>query len=86
MNHDKKTRHSEAVQAFNQFILEDRPSGDTVRLQNAIELAVEKICTIAPEHIREATKRRYHAFMKELSDDCAKFISERMKTHRTRLN
>ncbi len=86
MNHDKKTRHSEAMQAFNQFILEDRPSGDTVRLQNAIELAVAKLNEIAPEHITPATARAYHRFMKSLSDDCAKFISERMKRHRARLN
>lgn len=85
MNQDKKPRQSE-VQAFNQFILEDRPSGDVVRLQSAIELAVQKLAEIAPDHIRGGTVRRYHMFMKELSDDCAKFISERMKRHRARLN
>lgn len=77
MDNDNKQRQEAALRALEQFLLEDRPSGDAVRLENAIELAMHKLDDIAGNSIRESTIRRYNVFMKALSDDVAAYIKQR---------
>lgn len=79
MPDNNKQRHSEAMQATQRFIEQDKPSEDVLRLCNALELAYAKLQEIAGPHISQGTERHYHRFMKSLSDDNAAFIRHRMK-------
>lgn len=77
MDNENKQRQEAALKALEQFLLEDRPSGDAVRLENALELAMYKLDELAGSCIRESTIRRYNVFMKALSDDVAAYIKQR---------
>lgn len=80
MHRDKKTRHSAALRQLERFIEQDGLSADALKLEQAIELAMYKLDEMPGACIREATIRRYNAFMKELSDDIALYIKQRMKS------
>ncbi len=75
----------EKVRIVQQFCLEDRPSGEMVRLENSIETAAARLDELAD--LRESTVKKYHTFMKALSDDVAAAIRARMqRTGRNKLN
>lgn len=75
----------EKIRLVQQFALEHRPTGDLLRLQTAIEVAVGKLDQMA--ELRETTVKLYNRFMRAMSDDLAAEVGKRMQKHgRHRLN